>query len=249
MRRRHLPALLLGSIAGAAARADLVRLIESSRASVVAVGTYDALRNPRFSFRGTGFAVGGGSWIATNAHVLPRDARDVDRLSILIPRTGGAPDVRSARLRVKDETHDLALLEIDGAPLPPLALAMPLPRAGTDVALVGFPLGTALGFVPVTHRGIVAAVVPIALPPPTARQLDAATLSRLRDGAFEVLQLDATAYPGNSGSPLFDVATGQVVGVVNMVFVKSTKESALSQPTGITYAIPARHVGELIERR
>jgi S1-C subfamily serine protease len=72
---------------------------------------------------------------------------------------------------------------------------------------------------------------------------------RLREGSFDVYQLDATAYPGNSGGPLLNAETGEVVGVVNMVLVKSTKESALSQPTGITYAIPARFIDELIRRR
>ena len=62
-------------------------------------------------------------------------------------------------------------------------------------------------------------------------------IKRLRE-TFEVYQLDATAYPGNSGSPLYDPSNGQVVGIVSSVFVKSSKEKALSDPSGITYAIP-----------
>jgi len=50
-------------------------------------------------------------------------------------------------------------------------------------------------------------------------------------------------------TPLLDAETGEVVGVVNMVLVKGTKESALSQPTGISYAIPARFVEDLIGRK
>ena len=42
--------------------------------------------------------------------------------------------------------------------------------------------------------------------------------------------------------------TGEVVAIINMVLVKSTRESALSQPSGITYAIPARHLKALLER-
>ena len=63
-----------------------------------------------------------------------------------------------------------------------------------------------------------------------------------------MLQLDATAYPGNSGSPLYDPETGAVYGIVNMVFVKGTKENALSHPSGITYAIPANYIRGLVER-
>jgi S1-C subfamily serine protease len=56
------------------------------------------------------------------------------------------------------------------------------------------------------------------------------------------------AYPGNSGSPLYDGHTGEVIGVINAVFVKSTKENALKDPSGITYAIPAKYVRELLEQ-
>ena len=63
-----------------------------------------------------------------------------------------------------------------------------------------------------------------------------------------MFQLDATAYPGNSGSPLYDGNTGLVIGVINSVFVKGAKENVLRDPSGITYAIPARYVQELLKR-
>jgi serine protease Do len=53
---------------------------------------------------------------------------------------------------------------------------------------------------------------------------------RLREGNFELLQLDATAYPGNSGGPVFDAASGQVLGVVNMVLVKAGPRKRAQQP-------------------
>jgi serine protease Do len=34
-----------------------------------------------------------------------------------------------------------------------------------------------------------------------------------------------------------------------MVYIKGSKESALSQPTGISFAIPVRHLIELLARR
>jgi len=39
-----------------------------------------------------------------------------------------------------------------------------------------------------------------------------------------------------------------VFGVINMVLVKATKESALAQPSGISYAIPAEHLRALLEK-
>ena len=95
---------------------------------------------------------------------------------------------------------------------------------------------------------MVASIVASALPTATSRQLTEGAVARLREGSFEMLQLDATAYPGNSGGPLLDVATGEVIGVVNMVLLKGQRESALSHPSGISYAVPARYLVDLLAR-
>ena len=86
----------------------------------------------------------------------------------------------------------------------------------------------------------------MAIPSLQARQLEQRVINRIRGGSVRVYQLDVTAYPGNSGSPLFDVASGKVIGIVNQAVVRNTKEAALSNPTGITYAIPVRYLGELL---
>ena len=53
-----------------------------------------------------------------------------------------------------------------------------------------------------------------------------------------IYQLDLTAYPGNSGSPVYLSETGEVFAIINKGFVKETKEAAIESPSGITYAIP-----------
>ena len=121
-------------------------------------------------------------------------------------------------------------------------------KEGHELLMTGFPIGAVLGAFAATHRGIISAITPIAIPQNRAADLDPAVVHRLATGSFPVFQLDATAYPGNSGSPIYDPATGDVLGVVNMVLVRSTKESALSQPSGITYAVPARHLDALLRR-
>ena len=59
-----------------ASRAGLIEVVAKAKPSLVAVGTLSAVDNPRFGFRGTGFAVADGTLIVTNAHVLPAGAGD-----------------------------------------------------------------------------------------------------------------------------------------------------------------------------
>ena len=103
-----------------------------------------------------------------------------------------------------------------------------------------------LGLHPATHRAGLAAISPIYSRVPSVKSLTP-RLIRQADNAFLIFQLDATAYPGNSGSPLYDGKTGVVMAVVNSVFVKGGKESALKDPSGISYAIPVNYARALLE--
>ena len=150
-------------------------------------------------------------------------------------RCGFAKRSRSAI----DPGSDLALLKIGGDALPALRLRdSDGVKEGQAVLFTGFPIGAALGPYPATHRGMVSAITPIAIPQARSAELNPKVIRRLTSGSFPIFQLDATAYPGNSGSPVYDPESGEVLGIVNMVFVKGTKETALTQPSGITYAMP-----------
>lgn len=242
-------ALFLLSACGVAAAADLPDLIDRVKPSVVVVGTYQKTRSPAFVMRGTGFVVGNGSLIATNAHVLPEvlDPAGSEVLVVQVLAGKDGAQQRLARMETLDRPHDLALLRIDGTPLPPMALnGSGQVREGQPVAFTGFPIGGVLGLSPVTHRGMISAITPIALPGATAQQLNEKVIRRLKSGSFDVFQLDATAYPGNSGGPLFELEKGEVIGIINMVFVKGTKEAALTQPSGISFAIPVHFLREML---
>ncbi|MCB1955984.1 MAG: trypsin-like peptidase domain-containing protein [Rhodocyclaceae bacterium] len=230
------------------ATAQLAGTIVQVKPSIVAVGTFQRTRSPAFQFLATGFVVGAGDRIATNAHALPAvlDLEQREQLAVALPSGDGRGEIRLARRHAEDSEHDLAILSVDGPRLPPLSLADDAPLAeGAEVAFTGFPIGSALGLTPVTHRGIISAWTPISIPQGNARRLDTKMLRSLSD-PFRVYQLDATAYPGNSGSPLYASDGGAVVGVINMVFVKSTKENVISDPSGITYAIPVRYLRALL---
>ena len=230
--------------------AALPDLVQRVKPSIVAVGTFDKTRSPAFSMRGTGFALGNGNLIATNAHVIPESlsASGNEILVIRIPSGTGDAQQRMARVVGSDQSHDLALLRIEGPPLPAIPVHAGVVREGQDVVFMGFPIGTVLGLSPVTHRGIISAITPVALPSASAQQLNEKVIKRLKSGTFDVYQLDGTAYPGNSGGPLLDAESGEVIGVINMVFVKGTKEAALTHPSGISFAIPALYLQELMRQ-
>ena len=228
---------------------NLPDVIERVTPSIVVVGTHAPLRQPSGDFRGTGFAVADGRHVLTNAHVIPRrlGADDNERLAVFT-RAGGDGDVepREAEIVAEDSDHDTALLRISGDPLPALTLGdSDRVRPGERYTFTGFPIGMVLGMYPATHEAMISAVTPIAIPQGRAGQLDPATIRRL-SAPYDVFQLDGTAYPGNSGSPLYDPDDGTVIGILNMVFVKGTKERVIQDPSGIAYAIPIRHARELI---
>ncbi len=234
---------------GNASANELSQTIEIVRPSIVAIGTILQTRAPPANFLGTGFAVGDGLHVITNAHVVPQNlnTEKKESLAIFIGR-GASAKARSATIVEVDVEHDLALLKISGEPLPALVIGdSDTVKEGETVAFTGFPIGMVLGLYPVTHQAIISAITPIVIPALSTKQLDINVIKRIR-APYSVFQLDGTAYPGNSGSPLFDPKTGKVFGILNMVFVKGTKENVLAHPSGISYAIPSNYIRAIMKQ-
>lgn len=231
--------------------AELAQTIERIKPGVVGVGTFQKTRTLPMNFLGTGFVLDDGLHVVTNAHVVP-EVMDIANKESLVVITGKGkdPELRAAAPVAIDKEHDLALLRISGPALPVMELGdSGAAREGQTLAFTGFPIGMVLGFYPVTHRAMVSSITPVVLPAWNSRQLGAKMINQLQRSAYKVFQLDGTAYPGNSGSPLYDPETGVVYGIINMVFVREMKEAALSHPSGITYAIPANYIRDLLQRK
>ena len=124
---------------------------------------------------------------------------------------------------VSDGREDLALLKIEpfqGMPfLEPPLLNAPPPLRGTEVYLIGFPLGKR-----VFHQGDT-----------MLASTFKGVLSRVLD---EYLQVDAAVHPGASGGPLID-GHGRLLGVV--VGMQATDDRASSSAIG--YIIPIHSLG------
>lgn len=229
------------------AKAEFVEVVAKVKPSIVGIGVHTPTSRPQNILRGTGFVIGDGHYIVTNAHVLPTELDEslLQKMAVFIG-SGKKAKVRQAEIIVTSELYDLAILKLSGSALPAMTLADEKFRGdGTYVAFTGFPIGAVLGLYPVTHRGMIASTTPTVVPAQAAEQINLKMLKRMRN-PYLAYQLDATAYPGNSGSAMYDMKTGEVLGVINKVFVQATKEAVISHPSGITYAIPVKYLHQIL---
>ena len=227
---------------------SFVDVVSETTDSVVAIGLYTPLESDGNQVLGTGFVVGNGKWVITNYHVVSKilDPQIVQHY-VAIHGEGRNVTAQKAEIVDIDPVHDLALLKISNE-LKPLKMGSEtLLKPGNEIAFTGFPLGAAIGLYPATHKGLISAITPDAIPARNADQLTVSMLKRLKKPEL-VYQLDATAFPGNSGSPVYNIETGHLVGVINKVFVSQGKEAALSSPSGISYAIPVKHVMAILNK-
>ncbi|MFD3322753.1 serine protease [Alteromonas macleodii] len=227
---------------------DFIDMVKMVSEGTVAIAIDAPIKHTSPRVLGTGFVVTNGHFAITNYHVVSEDL-DPTIVENYVVLSGVGSIVKKIRAEVVeiDPKHDLALLKLS-SPLKPLELgSKELLLPGTEIALTGFPIGAVLGLYPATHRGYISAITPDAIPASNSDQLNLVMMKRLQNVSL-IYQLDAIAYPGNSGSPLYNPETGEVIGVINKVLVKDTKESALASPTGISYAIPVKFVIRLIEQ-
>ncbi len=227
--------------------AEFIDVVAKIKPAVVGIGIHTPTSRPQNVLRGTGFVIGNGHYVVTNAHVLPTELDDglLQKMAVFIG-SGKNAQVRHAEIITTSELYDLAILKLSGAALPAMTLADEQFRGdGSYIAFTGFPIGSVLGLYPVTHRGIIASTTPTVVPAQAAGQISLKMLKRMRN-PYLVYQLDATAYPGNSGSAMYDMKTGEVLGIINKVFVQTTKEAVISNPSGITYAIPVKYLHQIL---
>jgi S1-C subfamily serine protease len=206
--------------------------IEQSVVKVVVVGPNG------INSVGTGFFVADGKRIATAAHVYLEAARAVveggGQMSAYKVLRDGHRWFLPVEYAAADFVHDVALLKFDPSVLqnqtPPftakaLAFEGTKPEIGDPVAFVGYFAGDEF---PLLSRTTIAGYTSA---PPIPEQLI----------------LDLPANPGQSGSPVFDLRTGKVVGVLASFVPVILVPGSLPTHSGLSRSVEVEHLKRLIE--
>jgi S1-C subfamily serine protease len=176
-------------------------------------------------YEATGFCVNASGLIVTSRHVVSDKTGRATRIGAKFANTREWHAAHIVTIST-DPNVDLALVQIDGAGTYPavktVANAVDVSPGGT-IATIGFPLGTDI---PMDGSGndLVAKTT-----------LTVGTVSKTP--THDLLQIDAFASHGSSGSPVLD-GHGHVVGVV----FGGPKASA----GRIVYAVPSERIKELL---
>lgn len=173
---------------------------------------------------GSGFAMTTDGLLVTNRHVVVQKGVRARTIRVKFANTRGwipATFVRAAR----DTTVDLALIQVDQRGTYPAIGGVSTRGAdlavGSNVMIIGFPLGTLLRM-----EGSGA----------TAMAKTTMTLGAVGKVLHDLVQVDALADHGSSGSPVLD-RHGHAIGVVSGGSRESDK---------IVYVVPANRIWELV---
>ncbi len=147
----------------------------------------DFLLAGAYSSTGTGFFVSDEGWLLTNQHVVGT-ASEVDV-------RGEDGVIKKAKVVKADADADVALLKVESRPAQWLHVQTEEAQMGADVCTVGFPNADIQGVEPKYTTGTVS------------------SLSGVRDDR-DTYQTTVPVQPGNSGGPLVDMRSGNVVGIV-----------------------------------
>ena len=164
----------------------------------------------------SGFAIRRDGTIVTSSHAVEH----AERVTV---RFGADPTPHDARVLGTDPATDLALLKVsDAGSTPSLSFAEPgTTQAGDWVVAIGNPFGL--------EQTLTAGIV-------------SATDRTIGNGPYgDLLQINASVNPGDSGGPLLNVA-GEVVGINSAIFREGGSD------VGIAFALPADIGKGLVEQ-
>lgn len=229
------------------------KIIEKNKSSIALL----ALRIPeendsnkgKVSIRGTGFIISKDGKFITCAHVYKNiPPQELVYLEVSLPgKTDEKNITRYDRYKTKllkiDEENDLALMQIisdenlEFEPISGFGDSESV-KEGDEVIFIGYPLATEFlsmkfGITMSTNRCIISSVK-----------------RRGKDGSLHFFMVDSHINNGSSGSPVFSVENGKVIGVTNAKI--STKVplpdgKIIDIPADVGICRPSKYINNLIE--
>lgn len=220
---------------------------------------------------GTGFVIDKQGDFITAGHVIdslkavPKDPKITNvRLTATLRQRNGDGSAQEFTITDRDYDHDLVLCHVAGIaavtpakshmpknieaeaahPFASLAISTAAPKAGQFVIVSGFPLGS---WTPTIQFGMVSSIKTI--------NPSAISSGAIRKDGGELLQISVNANHGNSGGPVIDLESGQVIGVIDQVLPaplqfagKQILDANTFSSSGIMLASPAKWVEALLKK-
>jgi hypothetical protein len=166
---------------------------------------------------GTGFAVGNGSSVITNFHVVD-GCQNVQ-----------IANVGDGLIKTVDPANDIAIIQPARPISRPLRFRTGDPlKPGEDIIVIGFPLRGLLSSSPTVTTGIVS------------------SLAGLRDDRTR-FQISAPVQPGNSGGPVLDKSGNVVGMIVSKLNVLRIARMTGDIPQNVNFAIPASIIASVLD--
>src|SRR5580698_7462931 len=193
---------------------DCEKIVEQIRPSIALVFTY---KGKEVHGKGSGFVFSKKGLLVTCNHVVP------DKDLTVYLKFPSIDEVLPAKVVIRDEEHDIALLKFDNNFLTPLKRCDEGKiKEGMEVIFSGYPLSL---FSLTTHQGILSAIIEDAT-------------------GVKTYLIDGTVNAGNSGCPLMN-KDGEVVGIVNAK--RRERTDLLDKVENMTVGAVSLHGIDLVE--
>lgn len=228
---------------------NLKEKIQKVKPAIGLIVVHDNETN-KFNIRGTGFLISQKGQLITNWHVcgsVPAD--EIQNLMIMLPEktdNKGVTNYKSHKVSVveKDKENDIALLQIANDQglkfdyISDIEYADGVYKEGEEAVFLGYPLAAELiqmqfGITMTVNRCIVSC-----------------SKRRGSDGSFHFFLIDTHANRGSSGSPIFSLETGSVIGIVSGNIGQNImmNEKPIQIPANIAICRPSMYIKDLLEK-
>jgi S1-C subfamily serine protease len=228
---------------------NISKIIEKNRNSIVLIDVQIPGEGTqrKISVRGTGFIISEGGKFITCAHVykqIPENEKEFLGVSV-IGKTDEKNITHYNRYKVEllkiDEENDLALMKIitEDKKFKPIDYDNSESiKEGGEAVFIGYPLATELlgmgfGITMTTNRCIISSVK-----------------RRGADGLLHFFLIDTHTNNGSSGSPLFSLESGKVIGVVSgkiSAKIPAPDGKIIDIPANIGLCRPAKYIDNLLK--